>query len=192
MSQDLFLEYGRVLFELGQLRKRAAEIKKQLSVANAAPLPQQLVTTTALSPGQISPEEQLLFRPGRRYNGLRAKVARHFGLSGSFIGNVIRGFYDRPDIIEALRTEMRVADVRSAQELDPQFEPITAAEQRHFRKNWKYSGLQRLVAEQLGVSRNSVSAVCTRRNNTPRIVSTLRAEMARVDAEIAAKSGGTK
>ena len=82
MSQDLFLEYGRLLFQISQLRKRAAEIKKQLATADTSQAPAQAVRRVT------KPSLSTDYSPG----GIRAMLREYIDSSGlpvSQIGKII-------------------------------------------------------------------------------------------------------
>jgi hypothetical protein len=65
-------------------------------------------------------------------------------------------------------------------------------EQTQFKRGQRYFGLYSVVAKKFNTSNSRVIEAARSENSSIELRRALRAEMARVDAEIAAKSGGAK
>ncbi len=149
-----------------------------------SPNPSCPVSSDGLSPDLLSK-----FRFGGRYFGCYSRAAKATGLSTRIIQNVAHGkqrkHFDK--VMVALRKAM--ADVDASSEQPPQ--PIDPSLLKEFSFAWgRYYGLQSRLGRQLGCGTANVNHAIRGTNKSARVLRAVHAEMARVDAELAAKQGG--
>lgn len=148
----------------------------------------------ALTPTKpLSPAEREQITSGEKYKGIYPRLAATLGVSKSTVRRVILGL--RTDqrierqILAAVRKEMaRIEAVLEETEIPR----LTLNERALFSKRGRYWGIYQEIAKHLNccgdnVRHHALSPTSTRSNEILRLV---RAEMARVDAELAAKNGG--
>jgi uncharacterized small protein (DUF1192 family) len=128
------------------------------------------------------------FRNGGRYHGAMTRVAKSLGVSENMVEMVSRGKSTSARILKALKDE--IARIDANPKLSPA--PLTDEERRQFARGGKYYGVVARTAESLGMLACNVHRCLRGKTRSPRILAAIRAEIARVDAEIAAKSGGAK
>jgi hypothetical protein len=124
------------------------------------------------------------FQRGGRYFGVYARVAKKLGTSRPLVTYTARGKGTRR-VLDAILSEMLLVDhaVPTSRPV-----PLTIDELSHFR-NGKYRGVFTRVARSLNMEHSNVWRV-GHGEQSQRVLMAIRAEMARVDAELAAKSEG--
>jgi uncharacterized small protein (DUF1192 family) len=151
-----------------------AEIRRTDAELENSPLP---VPLTAL--------ERAEFSFGGKYYGVSGRVAKSLGMLNSNMHRIVRGKLRTPRVLAALRKEMARVD---ALPRDPLPEPLTKEEIAQFKNGRKYYGLYTRVAQAVGMRANAFYHMSARSSvSQPEMIRALRAEMARVDAELAAK-----
>jgi hypothetical protein len=120
-----------------------------------------------------------LFRRGAKYYGIYHRVAEKLALSKPYVFDIGCGRRKSPRIVEALRAEMLVMDAEFVKR--PSL--LTAAEVRDLRRGGRYYGLAEHAARHLGLKREAVNyTIRSNGRSSQRILTALRAEMARVDS----------
>jgi hypothetical protein len=124
---------------------------------------------------------RLDFRTGGRYNGAMKKVAHELGVCRGSVEAAAQGRVKSGRILDALVKEIdrrdREAEIRPL--------PITEEERAAFGRGGKYYGVNTRVARQLGMLPNNAHRVLRGKYHSPNILRALRAEMARIDADLA-------
>ena len=124
------------------------------------------------------------FQRGGRYFGAYARVAKKLGVSRPLVTYTARGKGTRR-VLKALVEEIRRIDAETPRSVTL---PLTLAELSHF-KTGKYRGVLSRVARTLAMDTQNVWRVA-HGEKSERVLRAIRAEMARIDAEIAAKKAG--
>ena len=126
------------------------------------------------------------FQRGGRYFGVYARVAKKLNVSRPLVTYTARGKGTRR-VLEAITQEIRRID-----ESDPPqtVTPLFVEDLSHFRSG-RYRGVLSRTARALGMETANIWRVA-HGEKSARVLAALRAEMARVDAELAAKNGGAK
>ena len=125
------------------------------------------------------------FTRGGKYFGAYARVAKKLGVSRPLVTYTARG-KGTARVLKALIDEVRRIDSAAPQTCAP---PLTSEELSHFRKG-KYRGVFTRVALYLGMEKANVWRV-GHGEKSDRVLTAIRAEMARIDAGLAATKGGT-
>ena len=131
------------------------------------------------------------FRRHGKYWGLAVRVAQQLRLSHSHVHRVLLGDSQSLRVAQAISDEMKLIDKQSAPS-PINADGLSAEEISEFSRGGRYFGLKASVAKQLGISQNTVCKAARDPKNSRPTYRAIRAEMARVDADIAAKSGGRK
>ena len=126
------------------------------------------------------------FRKGGRYYGVYARVARKIKVSRPLVFYTAKGKGTRR-VLLALLSEIRAVDNMPA---PPTIAPLSSLEISQFRTG-KYRGVITRTACVLGMDVQNVWRVA-HGEKSKRVLTALRAEMARVDAELASKKGGSR
>jgi hypothetical protein len=132
----------------------------------------------------LTDAELLLFGKGKKYHGAFTTVAKKLGISSNTVVTVAKGRGQSRRIIPALREEMARIDEKIA----PVLVPISTEEREAFQRGGRYWGLMKKVARMRRVSTSTISMASQSPHNYTDSFLALRTEMARVDAEIAAKA----
>jgi hypothetical protein len=142
----------------------------------------------------LSPEELKEFNRGGRYHGLMGKVAKQCGTRVGTVSSVAHGKIQSRRIIAALRAGMNTFTAGPTAGQRPK-----ATKSVHFSEDvilqfttGKYRGTVVRVARDLCVGRCRVSEVLHGRGQSARIIAALKSEIARIDAEHAAKNGAAQ
>jgi hypothetical protein len=125
------------------------------------------------------------FSQGGKFYGLMAHIARKLNIGGCYVKEVVDGKSHAARVIAAIIEEIQLG-YKPPQKFHDQ---LSATEEVAFHRGGRYYGLYRRVAQQLGLNKRTVSAACRGTGRSDRAVIAVRAEMARVDAELAAKGG---
>ncbi|MDR3723288.1 MAG: hypothetical protein P4K83_02210 [Terracidiphilus sp.] len=134
----------------------------------------------------LTDSEKRQFRGGGRYRGTLAKVARDLGIPSGTVVGVACGRNSNYKVLAAIRAEMARIDMQTVPL------PISREEREQCKRGGRYAGIYGRVAKSLGVSRVLPPNVASGKLQSRRVLEALRDEMARIDAEIAAKNGGAK
>jgi hypothetical protein len=126
------------------------------------------------------------FQRGGRYFGAYARVAKRLNVSRPLVTYTARGKGTRR-VLEALVKEIRRIDSEAPRSA---VLSLTVAELSEF-KTGKYRGVFSRVARALRMNTQNVWRV-GHGEKSERVLCAIRAEMARVDAELAAKNGGAQ
>ncbi len=126
------------------------------------------------------------FRNGGKYYGALTRVAKHLNVNASTVEMVSRGACISKRVLEAIIAEVERID--SDSKASPL--PLSAAEKAQFSRGGKYYGASSRVAASLGMLNSNMHRVLRGKQRSPRVLSAIRTEMARVDAELAVKNGG--
>lgn len=124
------------------------------------------------------------FRRGGRYFGVYARVARKCGVSRPNVTYVAQGKGSRR-ILRAIIEEIQAVDRAPSSE---GLAPLSQTELRCFNRGSRYFGAYTRVADRLGMEHSNVWRVA-HGSKSQRVLRAIREEMARVDAEVAAKEG---
>lgn len=124
-------------------------------------------------------QERRDFRLGGPLYEVKATVAAEFGISVRSVSDIIRGKGTSARVIKSLRDRMITADRADSCQ---RFAPFTADEREQFLGGGRYRGVQKRVATALQVTVSTVSAVVNGKTRSARVLSSLRSEMAIVDA----------
>jgi len=135
-------------------------------------------------------KERRQFGLGGRYYGVQSKVRARLNVSPDAVSCVVRGETCSRSILAALREEMKEADSAPAAFPDPSARPFSKEERNLFSRGRKYFGVYGRVASRFKVQRVTVYSAAAGHHRSERILAAIRAEMARVDAEIATRGGG--
>jgi uncharacterized protein YaiE (UPF0345 family) len=125
-------------------------------------------------------------RNGGRYAGIYGRVAKKVGCARTTIAAAARGEYTFGNHLTAIREEMAVMDAL------PKLCHLTSEEKSQFCPGGKYFGIYARVAKALGVQPSLVGGVGRGTATSQKTLIALRAEMTRIDAEIAAKKSAKK
>jgi hypothetical protein len=128
------------------------------------------------------------FQRGGRYFGAFSRVAAQTNVTPGYVCHVACGRMRSARVMTAISREIRRCDAAAATPC----EGFTAAERAAFQHGGRYRGVLTIVASNLNVRRDTVSRTVRGDHLSARITGAVRAEMARVDAEIAAANGGGK
>ena len=128
------------------------------------------------------------FRNGGKYFGLFTQIAKDLSVNPSTVEMVSRGARISERILNAIVAGVRRID--SDPQLSPQ--PLSPFERAQFARGGSYYGVSTRVAKSLGMLNSNMHRALRGKTRSPRILASVRAEMARVDAELAAKNGGGK
>ena len=125
-------------------------------------------------------------RNGGRYYGVFTRVAQNLNVSTAAVEQCSRGTLHSKQILKALISEIERVDA------DKSLHPpaLTMSEYAEMQRGGKYYGISSRVANSLGMHPSNMPRVTSGKIRSPRVLTALRAEMARIDAELAAKSGG--
>lgn len=134
------------------------------------------------------------FQRGGKYFGTFARVARECGVSSSDILHVARGTSHRSAAVNAQILGCLSAEIAriDAVPLNSRPLPIEPSERAEFSWGGRYYALQSRVARKHGFSRSTVGKVVRYGRGSEHVLRTVRAEMKRIDAELAAKQGGAE
>lgn len=160
-----------------------AEIQSEIKAVDEhllARLPEKAQVLSAEVLAQIS-------RNGQKYYGIYPRLARQLGVSAYVVRYVARGVTKNDRIFAALLSEVARIDSEYLGYGDPK--PLTKDELRHFLVGRRYFGVNARVSRRLGISDSACSGVAHGKQSNTRILSAIRAEMARIDAEIAMRGG---
>jgi hypothetical protein len=128
------------------------------------------------------------FKNGSKYCGVLKRVAHDLGVCPITVSNVRQGYSRSARIENAIIKEINRIDA-----LPDVCPPIlTAPELTNFQRGKKYFSLYAITARNLEIAKNHLVNSVRSGRRSPRILSALRAEMARVDAELAAKKAGAQ
>jgi hypothetical protein len=154
---------------------------------NVAPadLPKPAYGYYARAGHALPPEILHEFQRGGKYFGALAFVARKLGVYRQTVEKVAHGKAQSRRILAAIQDRLIEID-REASLDSAGLKPELLAE---FLTGGRYVGLQRLVATRCRVSPTYVSKIAHGVYENDGIMEQLRAEMAQVDAKIAAKNG---
>jgi len=122
-------------------------------------------------------------RKGAKYFGLLTRVGHSLGIHRTGVYKVATGRVTSELIMQELVAERRRIDLIQRVETPP----LTAEENSQFCWGGRYCGLLEIVAKKLNVSVGHVSHIRLGDFPSARVLKALRSEMARVDAELAAK-----
>lgn len=125
------------------------------------------------------------FQRGGRYFGAYAHVAKKLNVSRPLVTYTAQGKGSQR-VLKALVEEMRRIDMMPPRAATV---PLNHDELSHFKG--KYRGALSRVARSLGMDAQNVWRVA-HGAKSERVLTAIRAEMARVDAELAAKQGGAQ
>jgi hypothetical protein len=145
-----------------------------------------------LSPAEIRAKRSVfqgvdprLFRMNQRYSGIYKRVAERMGLTRRYVTAIGEGWQKSNRVSLELRAEMAKMD---AEFLDRPA-PLTAGQISQFKRGGRYFGLGSRTAQSLGLSKSAgTKAIHGGGRRGLKVLTALRAEMARVDAQIAAKT----
>ena len=127
------------------------------------------------------------FRRGGKYFGTYARVSRDLGVSRPSVCRVVQGYASRR-ILDAVLREIRRIDEHGGPKLPT---PLSPMELGQFGSGGKYRGVYTRVAKNLGMLHSNVWRAA-HGETSARLLTAIRAEMARVDAELAGKKGGAR
>ena len=136
-------------------------------------------------PEPLSFAESSQFAAGGKYSGITRRVADRFNVPVLNFHARLRSKYPSIEILQAVREEMRLVD----EERSGSAHPLSIQELAEFSPSGRYHGLYSQVARKLGINSRSLHKAARTRFPNLKYVNTLRAEMARVDAEITANGG---
>ena len=126
------------------------------------------------------------FRQGGRYCGALSKVAKDLGIKPATAHQVFSGFTVSDRVASAIRREIRRLDRVTR----PEDWSLTEEEKALLKLGGAYRGVAARAAARLHTSHQHISRCVAGKYRSRRVVAALRKEIARVDAEIAAKKGG--
>jgi hypothetical protein len=140
-------------------------------------------------------EEVRKFRHSGPYFKVKKDVAHRFGVQLATVSDVISGKSKTHRILTALRDGIKeiencASDSPIGSDINNRRRPFSDEVCEQFLRGGRYNGLQTKIANDLGISIKGVSGPLHGRTISKRILEALQTEMARVDAELAAKNGG--
>lgn len=137
----------------------------------------------------LPPETLAEFRRGGKYFGLYAETARRRAVQPNYVISVAHGRQLSSPTLAALRVCIREVDAQIPKSTAAGVEPFSPQLLLEMGHGGRYYGIYARVARSLGLQRSNVAHVARGEATSRRVLLALRAEMARVDAEIAAKNG---
>jgi hypothetical protein len=138
-------------------------------------------------PTPLSQEELSQFRNNGRYRGLYTRVARDLGMQTANVWRVGHGAASTR-VLTAIRAEMARVDRGEVANIAQ----LTPSERLKFAHGGIYRGLFTRVAVALGQNADGVASRARLGKCSQRLLLSIRSEMARVDAELAAKTRSAK
>jgi len=147
----------------------------------------QRIRKTYLPP--LTPKQRDEMERGGKYYGLTTEVCRILGCTRNTVHAVATGNSWNQPILAELQKRMGKRDVLAVSPLLPR---LTPEQMRHFRYGGKYHGLYTVAAKRVGCNKDTVSWNARKGMYSNKGLTELYEEMARVDAELAAKQGGAK
>lgn len=134
----------------------------------------------------ISKLDRRDFRKGGRFFGVHLSVARRLRTHVNYVQAVSAGKVSSPRVLAALVREMQKISSASANSVHP----LTLEERNLFKHGRRYFGLLSRIARNLNLSADFVQKAGKGLYRSDKVMAAIRAEMARVDAELAAQTGG--
>jgi hypothetical protein len=130
------------------------------------------------------------FRRGGKYFGLYAEVARATGCAPTNVVSIAHGRLQSSAIIAVLTKRIGEIDAQMIVAKNPAIPTLSPEVLAQMKPGGKYFGLYARVARSLGVNKSNVRRTAIGHVTSRRMLDAVWSEMARVDAELAARKVG--
>lgn len=161
------------------------DLDREMPVTTSVTVESSPITAPSAALPALTEAELRLFHAGERYQGLAREVGKAIGRSAMHVLRVARGLSIEASTLSSLRTAMRVRDSAP----DTFTSPLTLDQQKGIARDGLYFGLYTTVGRALGINPSFVGRVASGRAKSARVLSAIRAELARLDSEYASAKG---